>query len=113
MRHRFAQLLYFLAYSLTDLAIFPSKAYADEMLKKRIPAKRLLGAVRGVDRRLFNPQVDGRGVRSSLGLEDKFVIDWFGLMLPFRQLEEAIVPLIENAGYFVPNVHFLIGERQS
>jgi glycosyltransferase involved in cell wall biosynthesis len=111
VRHRFAILLYFLTYSLTDLAILPSEVYAEELARKRIPVKRLLGAIRGVDHRLFNPQVDGRGVRSALGLEDKFVIGWFGLMLPFRQIEEIIIPLIENAGDFVPNAHFLIGGK--
>jgi glycosyltransferase involved in cell wall biosynthesis len=104
-------LVYFLEYCLTDLAILPSKAYADELAKKRIPAKRLLGVVRGVDTGLFNPEVDGRDVRSSLGLNDRFVIGWFGLMLPFRQLREVIIPLIENAGGFVPNAHFLIGGK--
>jgi len=111
MRHRFAVLLYFFAYSLTALAILPSEVYANELAKERIPVKRLLGVVRGVDQRLFNPQVDGRGVRSALGLGDKFVIGWFGLMLPFRQIEEVIIPLIEKAGDFIPNAHFLIGGK--
>ena len=98
-----------LAYRLTDLAIFPSEIYANEFRRRGLPAKSSLGAIRGIDDQRFNPQVDGSKVRSNLGLQDKFVVGWFGMMLPYRQLEEVVIPLIERGRDFIPDVHFLIG----
>lgn len=108
-RHRYRELLNNLTFRLTDLAIFPSEIYADEFRRRGLPAKTSLGAVRGIDDQRFNPQVDGSKIRSDLGLQNKFVVGWFGMMLPYRQLEEVMIPLIEKGRDFIPEIHFLIG----
>ncbi|MDD1773869.1 MAG: glycosyltransferase, partial [Methanomassiliicoccales archaeon] len=108
-RHRRLELLNNLALRLTDLAIFPSETYADELRSRGLPAKNSIGTIRGVDDQQFNPQVDGSTIRSSLGLNDKFVVGWFGMMTHYRQLEEVVIPLIEKARDFIPDIHFLIG----
>lgn len=108
-KHRYLELLNNLAFRLTDLVVFPSETYANEFRRRGLPAENSLGAIRGIDNQRFNPQVDGSKIRSNLGLQDKFVVGWFGMMLPYRQLEEVVIPLIERGRDFIPNVHFLIG----
>lgn len=108
-KHRYLELLNNLTFRLTDLAIFPSETYANEFRGRGLPVKSSLGAIRGIDDQQFNHQVDGSKIRSNLGLQNKFVVGWFGMMLPYRQLEEVVIPLIERGRDFIPDVHFLIG----
>jgi len=108
-RHKVLRFSYRLDFEFTDLAIFPSEIYAAEFSIKGIPEGKKMGVIRGVDKQLFNPQVDGQAKRAGLGLEGKFVVGWFGMMQPYRQIEEVVIPLIERAGESIPNIHFLIG----
>ncbi len=103
--------MYRLASRFTDLAIYPSEAYAKQSARTLGRARSTIGVIRGVDRRLFNPSADGRGVRSRLGLEGRFVVGWFGMMNPSRQIEEVLVPLIRDSKDFLPDVSFVIGGR--
>jgi glycosyltransferase involved in cell wall biosynthesis len=108
-RHKTLRFYYRLNYEFTDLAIFPSEAYAAEFSFKGLPERKKMGGIRGIDKKLFNPGVEGRGKRAELGLQDRFVVGWFGMMQNYRQIEEVVIPLIENAGKSIANVHFLIG----
>ena len=95
----------------TDLTIFPSEAYRQEMRKRELTSQNDLGAVRGVDTDLFYDSGEGEKVRKELGIGGKFVIGWFGMMLPLRRIEEVLVPMIRRARREMPDVHFLIGGR--
>lgn len=107
--HRRLTLTYRLISKFTDLSIFPSEVYEEEMRNRRLSSRNSLGAIRGVDIQQFKDRGEGKMVHSQLGLKGKFVIGWFGMMLPFRLIEEVLIPLIENAGTKIPNAHFLIG----
>ncbi len=108
-RHRLLSLYHRLNYEFTDLAVFPSEAYAKAFRSTGLPERKRMGEIRGVDKDLFNPRVDGRAKRNELGLQDKFVVGWFGMMQSYRQIEEVVIPLIENMATSIPNIHFLIG----
>jgi glycosyltransferase involved in cell wall biosynthesis len=98
-----------LAARFTDLCIWPSQVYEKEMRARGLTAKHSIGVIRGVDGDAFNPDVDGRPLRQRLGLEGKFVVGWIGMMLPYRQIKETLIPLIEGAFTIMPDVHFIIG----
>jgi glycosyltransferase involved in cell wall biosynthesis len=101
--------MYRLIFEFTDLSIFPSRVYEEEMRNRGLSAWNSLGVIRGVDIDRFKDTGEGTKIRTNLGLEGKFVIGWFGTMLPYRSIEEALIPLIENAATKIPNAHFLIG----
>lgn len=92
-----------------DLIILPSKAYASTYGAEGIPGERALGIFRGIDPGLFSWRGDTSVEKSNLGLGGKFVVGWFGLMHPYRMINEIIIPLIENLPTKIPNAHFLIG----
>lgn len=94
---------------LANLLILPSKAYADLLISEGIPGRKVLGAFRGIDTDLFTPNQDPSLARASLGIDGKFVIGWFGLMLPYRLVREVMVPLIEGVNQVIPNAHVVIG----
>jgi glycosyltransferase involved in cell wall biosynthesis len=96
---------------LSSLIVLPSSEYAKSYAKSGVPVKKLLGALRGIDYNLFNPHVDGKGLRLDLGLNQKFVIGWFGNMHSYRQVKEVLIPLIEKTKSYIANVHFVIGGR--
>ncbi len=108
-RHRFLKLVYRVESRFTDLAILPSEVYADRYRQEYRTAKAVLGAIRGVDPELFNPNVDGSAVRSKLGFKGSFVVGWFGMMNAYRLIEEVLVPLIENSREFLPDASFVVG----
>jgi glycosyltransferase involved in cell wall biosynthesis len=93
----------------TDLIVVPSEAYATLYLHEGVPRTKVLGVFRGIDTALFNVHPDPSTAKSRLGLKGKFVIGWFGLMQPYRMINEIIVPLIQNLSKDLPNAHVLIG----
>jgi len=94
---------------LSNLVILASKAYEQQYITDGFPADKVMGTFRGVDSRLFNPFVSPDSIRSKLGLEDKFVIGWFGVMHPYRQIREVLVPIAREISKTIPNSHVLIG----
>ena len=108
-KYRRLSLLRSLLLRQADLIVLPSKAYAAEYMAEGIPKEKVLGVFRGVDPDLFTLPPGRSARRSALGLEDDFVVGWFGLMHPYRMVREIIVPLIENLPRRIPNAHFLIG----
>jgi glycosyltransferase involved in cell wall biosynthesis len=94
---------------LSNLLILPSKAYADLLASEGVPQEKLLGTFRGVDTDLFFANQDAGQIRASLGLGDKFVIGWFGLMHSYRLIKEVMVPLIEDISRVTPDAHIVIG----
>lgn len=109
--HRLLTAVYRLASRFTDLAIYPSEAYAKQSAGTLGRARSTIGVIRGVDLRLFNPGADGSGVRSRLGLDGRFVVGWFGMMNPSRQIEEVLIPLIRDSKDSLPDASFVIGGR--
>ena len=108
-RHKQLILIYRLIAKFTDLTIFPSQVYEAEIRAQGLSSRRSLGVIRGVDPRQFRDREEKRAIRAQLGLDGKFVIGWFGMMLPIRLIDEVLIPLIENLGTKIPNAHFLIG----
>ena len=108
-RHRLLVVQYRIIYRLCDLVVLPSSIYADSYASEGVPRRKLLGTLRGVDGALFNPRADGAAVRAGLHIEGKFVIGWFGMMLPYRQVDDVLVPLVKGMGERTTDTHFLIG----
>lgn len=94
---------------LSSLVILTSKAYEQLYISDGFPVKKVIGIFRGVDPELFNPMASPDLIRSKFGLDDKFVIGWFGLMHPFRQIKEVLVPVARGISKAIPNAHVLIG----
>jgi glycosyltransferase involved in cell wall biosynthesis len=57
-----------------------SPAYKDYMVGKGAPEKKISFIPYGTDIDMFNPNVDGAGVRAKLGLQDKFIVLYAGAM---------------------------------
>lgn len=57
-----------------------SPAYKEYMVDRGVPANKITYIPYGTDVDMFNPSVDGLGVRRKLGLEDKFVVLYAGAL---------------------------------
>jgi glycosyltransferase involved in cell wall biosynthesis len=111
MKHGYLKVACKLTNRFTDLAIYPSRAYADESREEGTSSKVALGIIRGVDSGWFNQNVDGSALRSELGLVGRFVVGWFGMMTAYRQIEEVLIPLIMSSKEFMPDASFIIGGK--
>jgi len=96
------------SHRLADLILLPSAVYAERFVRRGVSRRRVFGTFRGIDRRLFNPEVNGSRVREKLNLSDRFVIGFIGHFNRFRLIEEVIIPLIETTKIRTPNAFFLI-----
>jgi len=94
---------------LSSLIVLPSKAYSDLFASEGVPQEKLLGTFRGVDTGLFKPDLDPAKLRARLGLSDRFVIGWFGIMHPYRLIGNVIIPMIRDVGRLIPNAQVVIG----
>jgi glycosyltransferase involved in cell wall biosynthesis len=103
----------FLFYSLSTLIILPSEAYAKLMNERGIDRKRLIGIFRGIDRKLFTPNASMHKLRESLGINNSFVIGWFGIMQRYRLIDELLAPLAANLERIFPDSYLLIGGKGS
>jgi len=62
-----------------------------EIIEKRgVPHKQFLVIHNGVDRKIFNPQIDGMQIRSELGLSDYFVVGFVGWMRSWHGIDLLI-----------------------
>ena len=98
---------------LVGLIVLPSEAYAETVAREGNHKDKLLGVFRGVDEGYFNPKADGTGIRASLKLNGRFVIGWFGMMQPYRQIREVLIPLAKNSRAITSNAFVLIGGKGS
>lgn len=96
---------------LSNLVILPSDAYAKLLVSEGAPVRKVAGYFRGVDTKLFNPNVDGSSIKIGLGLQGKFVIGWFGMMYKYRLVREVLVPIAKNLHSLVPDGHLVIGGK--
>lgn len=96
---------------LASLLVLPSQAYAKSLVSDGVPAEKVIGIFRGIDTSRFKPDVDGRAIRKSLGIEDKVVIGWFGMMHRHLMVEEVLIPLAKNANRLIPRAHILVGGK--
>ena len=95
-------------YRLSDLVIVPSHRYERVMIEAEgLPPNKVLGTFRGIDSSLFKPDVKPLDLGSRL--EKKFIIGWFGIMHPYRQIREVLVPLIKTIGDHIQEAHMVIG----
>lgn len=107
-KERYIRTLANISHSLTDLLVVPSEEYRGHFARVK-DSSEILPVYRGVDDSKFNPAVKGDTVREVLGLQDHFVIGWFGIMRTYRRIQEIIIPLIEKTASLIPKAHFLIG----
>ncbi len=110
-KHKILKFEYELIYRLTDLIILPSQAYSQLVVHDGVPKKKVLGIFRGVDPAIFRPIASSEEIISNLKLDGKFVIGWFGMLLPHRGINEIFIPLIEEIKDFIPNSVVLVGGR--
>jgi glycosyltransferase involved in cell wall biosynthesis len=94
-----------------NLLVLPSKAYENLLRSEGAPPGRVKGFFRGVDLKRFNPSVDGSRVRMQLGLEQRFVVGWFGIMYGYRQVNEVLIPLAQSVATIVPNGRMILGGK--
>jgi glycosyltransferase involved in cell wall biosynthesis len=111
IRHKLLSIDEKLTPFVSSVVLLPSKAYERLLLGEGAPADKVAGFFRGIDLDLFNPSVDGEGVRKRLGVEGRFVIGWFGMMHRHLRVREVILPLAQQIGELVPNGYMLIGGK--
>jgi glycosyltransferase involved in cell wall biosynthesis len=92
---------------LADLILLPSAAYAEAFVERGFSPSKVYGTFRGIDRNLFNPEVNGDLVREKLNLSGKFVIGFVSHFNRYRLIEEVVIPLIERTRDRIPNVFFV------
>jgi glycosyltransferase involved in cell wall biosynthesis len=96
------------SHRLADLTILPSAAYQETFVRRGLSPSKVFGTFRGIDRRLFNPSVNGSRVRERLNLSDRFVIGFISHFNGWRLIEEVVIPLIETTRTRIPNAFFLV-----
>ena len=107
--HKILTNRYKIIYQLLDLVIVPSHRYERVMIEEEgLPPNKVLGTFRGVDSNLFKPEVKPIDLTSNIGGK-KFIIGWFGIMHPYRQIREVLVPLIKTIGDHIQEAHVIIG----
>ena len=102
-----------LFYSLSTLVILPSEAYARLLSEQGIDPKKLIGIFRGIDRKLFTPNTSGHKLRESLGINNSFVIGWFGIVQKYRLIDELLAYIAANLERIFPDAYLLIGGKGS
>jgi glycosyltransferase involved in cell wall biosynthesis len=108
-KHMKLAFIHRLSLDFTDLSVFPSKVYMEEMRNRGHSARNSIGVIRGVDIEQFRDRGEGSTVRARLGLEGKFIVGWFGMMLPYRSIDGIVLPMIEKAASRIPEAHFIVG----
>jgi colanic acid biosynthesis glycosyl transferase WcaI len=76
----------------------------------RIPDQKISIVQNGVDTNLFNPRSENSGLRSALGLEDKFVVSYIGTMGMAHSLETVIEAASMSQNSAPRIVFLLVGE---
>ena len=92
---------------LADLILLPSAAYAEAFVQRGLSPSKVYGTFRGIDRSLFNPEVNGDLVREKLNLSGRFVVGFVTHFNRYRLIEEVVIPLIERTRASIPNVFFV------
>jgi len=110
LNYRGLSFVYKLIYKFANLVILPSEEYKYIRMKEDGESgHNLLGEFRGIDTDSFKLDVDHIAIRNKLHLDGKFVIGWFGIMHPFRQIRQVLIPLIERVRDEIPNAMVVIG----
>lgn len=94
-----------------SLLILPSKAYENLLTSEGSPSGKIKGFFRGIDLKQFNPSVEGSRIRARLGLQQSFVVGWFGMMYRYRQVKEVLIPMAQTMGSIVPNGRMILGGK--
>jgi glycosyltransferase involved in cell wall biosynthesis len=79
--------LEWLSLSRADLVVVVSRALADELVVRGIPAERILVNPNGVDPERYRPDIDNSTVREELGLANRQVIGFIGTFGPWHGAE--------------------------
>lgn len=74
-------------YARADHILVNSPAYVDYLINRGVAQNKITLVANGVDPGMFDPSSDGNGVRTSLRLDDKFVVLYAGAMGPANHLD--------------------------
>jgi glycosyltransferase involved in cell wall biosynthesis len=94
-----------------SIFLLPSKAYERLLTFEGAPRGKVRGIFRGIDLHQFKSSADGAKVRAHLGLGGAFVVGWFGMMYPHRQVKEVLIPLAQTIDSLIPNGRMIIGGK--
>ena len=95
-----------------DLVACVSAEVAREVQRRGVPVERVIVTPNGVDTLRFRPKPEGRQIRRTLRLEDRFVVGWAGSFRAFHGLELALHALAELRSSKPPISLLLLGDGQ-
>jgi glycosyltransferase involved in cell wall biosynthesis len=108
----FYRVLSCMLYKLSDIVLITSNEFKDYLVRTyAVNPSKIFSVYHGADVETFNLGASGSEVRAMLGLHDKFVVGWFGVMTRVRQVEQILIPFIKMAWHMEPNVVFLVGGK--
>ncbi|MCC5952003.1 MAG: glycosyltransferase family 4 protein [Acidimicrobiia bacterium] len=95
-----------------DVVSCVSDELAERVVAVGIDAARVVVTPNGVDTDRFHPEIDGRALRTELGLDDRVVIGWTGSFRPFHGLDDLLraYQQVERSG--APTALLLVGSGQ-
>lgn len=110
-----------------DMAVVVSRPLKDEMVKRGVPAEKILVNPNGVDSEKYSPEVDDSKVRQKYGLEGKVVLGFIGtfgrwhgaevlaqafgeLVRDFPEYRASLRLLMIGNGMTLPRVKEILGQ---
>jgi glycosyltransferase involved in cell wall biosynthesis len=108
----FYRVLSCMLYKFSDIVLVTSNEFKDYLARTyAVNPSKIFSVYHGADVETFNLGASGSELRTMLGLHDKLVVGWFGVMTRMRQVEQILIPLIKMAWHMEPNVVFLVGGK--
>lgn len=93
-------------YSRAKHILVNSPAYAKYLADRGIPENKISLISNGVDPAMFDPEMDGNGVREKYGLREEFIVTYAGALGPANDLMTVLeaAEMLKDQG----KIHFLI-----
>ncbi|MBO3810046.1 MAG: glycosyltransferase [Candidatus Brockarchaeota archaeon] len=108
----FFRVLMRLFYKQSDMILTSSKEYKEYLVRTyAVHPGKIHAVYHGADSKTFNLGANGQKAKMMLGLCDKIVIGWFGVMTRVRQVEQILVPLVPMADHMKTGFVFLFGGK--
>ncbi len=111
LKFAFFRVLMRLFYKQSDMILTSSKEYKEYLVRTyAVHHGKIYAVYHGADSETFNLGVNGQKVRVMLGLCDKLIVGWFGVMTRV-QVEQILVPLVQMADRMKTSFVFLFGGK--